>query len=464
VGTLLVYIVMGGNALVSLFYPWMGIVLAYLIAVLTPQNIWWWAFQGVRPLYWVLVPTLMGFVFSVLRHKVSLSALNTKLNWCVGILWLTSTLSFYFGPYVDVYNDYRFYDPEFMFSAWQKTCLAYFVAVLLIDSTAKLKAMVLVMIVTTIYMTYWANEQYFVYDKFGRLHGPRGVEPFGIYTDENNFAVLFVVGFPFLLYLDRYLNKRVLSWVIWPIIGFSWHAVFLTASRGALLAIVAILLVFVVRLKKNAAGLLILVGFLGAFIWQGGDLMKSRSSTIANYQEEESAASRLDAWEAAMGMMAAHPVTGVGFASFGQAFPDFSDTVPRIAHNTFFQISGECGVAAGLAYLVLMSSTLNRLRKNGVKLRRAAVTEKRRLYLCLNEACLMGLLGFFVCSLFLSLEKYEVLYYLLVVANGTLLGGSLLLSESDSGMNQVLRDVNKGNSREGNGQKSPRSTNMLAKP
>lgn len=413
---------MGGNALVSLFHPWVGIVLAYLIAVLTPQNIWWWAFQDVRPLYWVLVPTLMGFVFSALRHKVSYSALNTKLNWCVGILWLTSTLSFYFGPYVDVYNDYRFYDPAFMFSTWQKTLLTYCVAVVLIDCPKRLRALALVMVVTAAYMTYWANEQYFVHGKFGRIHGPAGLGGSSIYSDENNFAVLFVVGFPFLYYFAHYLNNRVMAWVSWTIILFSWHGVFLTGSRGALVGIVAVLLVFLMRRKTKAIALVAVVCFAGAFVWQAGDVMKDRSSTIVNFQEEDSASGRLEAWEAAIGMMVAHPLTGAGFAAFGQAFPDFSDKRPRIAHNTFFQIGGEWGVVAGVTYLVLIFSTLNRLLRNGARLRESATLDQSRLYYCLNEACLLGLTGFFVCSLFLSLEKYEMLYYLLILSNGVLVG------------------------------------------
>jgi probable O-glycosylation ligase (exosortase A-associated) len=307
-----------------------------------------------------------------------------------------------------------------MFSSWQKTCLLYVVGVILIDNARKLKAMSAVIIVTVAYLVYWANAQYFLYGKFGRLHGPMDLFGGGIYADENNFAVLFVVGTPFLLYFGLYLKRRMLSWMTWALIPFAWHAVFLTASRGALVAIAAVLVVFVIRLKNRAAGALVIAAFLGAFAWQAGEVMKSRSATISEYENEDSAASRIKAWEASIGMMAAHPITGVGFASFGQAFPDFSDIPPRIAHNTYFQIGGEWGVVAGAAYLVLIFSTLNRLRKNGNRLRKSMSTEVEKLYYYMNEACLLGLLGFFVCACFLSLQQYEVLYLLLLLSNGTL--------------------------------------------
>jgi probable O-glycosylation ligase (exosortase A-associated) len=425
-GTVVLYILIAANAALALFRPWIGIVLAYLIAVLTPQNIWWWAFEGLRPLYTVLLPTLVGFGIAVLRGAVSFTPLNTKLNWCVAGLWLTSTIAYYFGPYVDVVNDYRFYDPAFMFSTWQKTCLTYFVAVTLIDNTQKLKVLAVVLVISVAYMTLWANEQYFVFGKYGRMGGPVGLDGSSIYADENNFAVLFVVGAPFLYYFGRYLNSPILTLPVWAIIPFSWHAVFLTASRGALLGIAATLAGFALRSEKRSVGVITIVLFAVAFVWQAGPVMKERSSTITAYETEDSAGHRLAAWKAAIGMMEAHPLTGVGFASFGQAFPDFSNIPPRIAHNTFFQVGGEWGVAAAFAYLLLMISTLNRLRINGRLLRAMAETEEGRVYLYVNEACLLSLIGFFTCSMFLSLEKYEVLYYLLVLANATLIGGAAL--------------------------------------
>lgn len=426
-GIVILYIFMCSNALISLFYPWIGIFFAYIITILTPQNIWWWVFEGVRPLYWVFIPTLVGFILAVIRGKINFFGLNTKINLCVGTLWISFTIAYYLGPYVDVVNEYRFYDPSFMFSTLQKTYLTYLIGILLIDDTQRLKVFSMVMIATIIYMTYWANAQYFIYNKYGRLGGPIAIGGTSIYADENNFAVLFVVGFPFLLYLGSFLKgkSKILTCCVWAIIPFSWHAVFLTASRGALLGIVAVLLVFVVRLEKKSVAVLIMAGFFSAFMWQAGDIMKGRSSTIGNYQEEDSAAKRIDAWKASTKMMLAHPLTGVGFASFGQAFPDFSDSIPRIAHNTFFQIGGEYGVLAAITYLVLIFSTLNQLRINGIRLRNMNKNYLVNFYYCLNEACLLGLTGFFVCSLFLSLEKYEVFYYLLIMSNRVLCADAL---------------------------------------
>lgn len=429
-GTIILYLVLGGNAVAALWRPWIGIVLAFLIAILTPHNIWWWAFQSVRPVMWVLLPTVLGFGLVAMRGKLEFSGFKTRLNIWVVIFFGTLTLAYYVGPYVDVVNPYRFYDPAFMYSSVFKTFLTYFIAVLLIDDMRKAKWLAMVLVLTTVYMTYWANAQYFVNGVYGRVGGPVPIGGYSIYKDENVFAVLFVVGAPFVFYAAQYLQNRFLQWGAWLLIPFSWHAVFLTASRGALLAVGAVLMLFAWRSRSKALGAAVIVGFMVAFAWQAGDVMKSRSVTIVSYQEEESASGRIEAWTAATKMMLAHPLTGVGFASFGQAFPTFSESIPRIAHNTFFQVAGEQGVLGGLAYIIFTLTALNRLRRNGIALRKAKQSDDVRLAYCMNEACLLGFAGFTVCGAFLSLANYDIMYYLLILSNRTLLEGDALIERA----------------------------------
>lgn len=207
-------------------------------------------------------------------------------------------------------------------------------------------------------------------------------------------------------------------------IPFAWHAVFLTASRGGLLGIAATLALFILRSEKKFVGLLAIAAFASAFAWQAGGVMTERAVSIGEYDEDASATGRLEAWKAASKMMATHPLTGVGFASFGQAFPSFSNAEPRIAHNTIFQIGAEWGLIAVTAYLILVFSTLNRLRRNGGQLRRYPQDERTRFLYCLNEATLIGLFGLFICSMFLSLEAFEVFYYLLLLANAVLVASA----------------------------------------
>ena len=397
-----------------------------------------------RPSFDVSVPVLFGFALAGLRGRVRLSELNTPLNKMVALLWFFFTLSFVFGPYVDVVNRWRFFDPVEVFETISKILLMYFVGAALLDDTKKIKYGALVMIITFVYMTYWANAQYYIYHVYGRLHGPRGLNGDGIYYDQNYFAVLFVTGAPFLYFLSKQPRKRIAAVIGVLIILLSWNAIFLTASRGALVALLAVICVFAFRAKKKYMGVAVIAALGLAYWHDGGSIMKKRATTITNYSVSQSAEDRLDAWRAAIRMMEAHPFVGVGFASFGQAYPSYSKTHPRIAHDTFFQIGGECGIFAGALYLFLMGATVNRLRKNGNRLSVAIDDPEIRFYYLLNEACFYSLIGFFVCGVFLSLQAYSVWYYLLLMANAALhKSGNIQVAENTSSAMEIDGAVSK---------------------
>ena len=416
-GSALVKLAILVTALVSLFAPWIGVIAGHIVSVMTPQDIWWWDFLGMRPSFDVMVPVLIGFSIALLRGNAKLSRLNTPINKMVVSLWAFFSISLLFGPYVDVVNQWRFFNPDVAYATISKVFLSYFVAAVLLDDTKKVRWAALVMIVTFVYMTYWANAQYYIHHVYGRLHGPQSITGGGIYYDQNYFAVLFVTGAPFLYFLSKSLKYKFASLLAATIVLLSWNAIFLTASRGALVALVSMILIFVLRSKKKYIGLAV-VALLGLAYWHdGGSIMKKRATTITNYSVSQSAEDRLESWRAATRMMEAHPFTGVGFASFGQAYPTYSSHRPHIAHNTFFQIGGECGIFAGVLYLLLMGTTLNRLRKNANRLALISDDREAQFYYLLNEASFYSLVGFFACAMFLSLQTYSLWYYLLLMAN-----------------------------------------------
>jgi O-antigen ligase len=183
------------------------------------------------------------------------------------------------------------------------------------------------------------------------------------------------------------------------------------------------LLLIALRSKSKKLGLLLIPAFAVAYFWQAGDLMRERARTIDEYRTEASAASRLEAWSAALNMIADHPLTGVGLASFGPAFPEYSDKKPREAHNTILQITAETGVIAGVAYIAIVVSSILALWRNGNRLRREAVSHPENNLYLINEATLVSFCGLVACSLFLSLQMFEVFYFLCVMTNTVLFIG-----------------------------------------
>jgi len=408
-------------SVVSLARPWIGVAGAYLVAILTPQAVWYWNFADLRPALWILVPTYAGAVIALLRGQYPLGRLLSSRVLFLVTMWMCFVLSYFFGPYTEVSGPFRFTDPAWALSVLNKMFALCLLACLVMDETRKVWALAWIMAVSGSYLVYWANDQYLSGHVFLRLAGPVDVYGMGPYADENNFAMLFVVLQPFLWYLGHAVERKWLRWGMWLIIPFAWHAVFLTASRGGLVGIAVSGLVMALRSKRRVLGLLLLPAFFIAYQWQAGDIMKERAGTIGEYATETSAATRIEAWHAAARMIATHPMTGVGLASFGAAFPDFSDKKPREAHNTFLQIAAESGIVAGMMYLLLGVGSLVALWRNGNRLATARDRPAVNKLYYLNEAVLCGMCGFVACSLFLSLQMSEIFFYLCVLVQAILL-------------------------------------------
>jgi hypothetical protein len=417
VGRVFFLLLLSGVAAVSLARPWIGVVCAYLIAILTPQAVWFWNFEGLRPVYWVLLPTMIGFLVAAFQQKYTLATIRNSRVALLFVLWLCFLASYLFGPYVAAGGPYRFTDPAWAWSTLNKMFVLMLLGLVCLDDVKKLKALVGVFLLSGVYLIYWANDQYLSGRAWGRLRGPVDVYGVGIYSDENNFAMLFVVVLPFLWYAGQAFEKRIWRWAVWLIIPFGWHAIFLTASRGGLVGVAATILLTALRSKNKLLGLLLIPAFAGAYVWQAGDLMRSRAETISEFQTETSAATRLEAWTAAAGMIADHPITGVGLASFGPAYPDYSDKKPREAHNTFFQIAAESGLLAGVAYVLIYVISIRALWRNGTRLRRLSTTGPPAFVYLANEATLVSMFGLMVCSLFLSLQMFEIFYCLSLMVN-----------------------------------------------
>lgn len=418
-GSIVLYTCLTATAISAVVRPWIGVVAAYLFVILAPQTIWWWAFEGVRPVLWTLVPTLIGIFISLIQGKLNCASLKTKQNIFLLILWICFIISSYAGPYVGVISTYRWFTVEWERTLVNNMFLLYFAAILLIDSEKKLKCMALVMVISTLYLIYWCNDQYLTHQQIGRFGGPAGPNEDGVYADENAFAMLFVTGLPFVYYYGLYQKNKISRYGLWLFIPLGWHAVFLTGSRGGLSGLVITLLVSALRTTRRIVAIGLLACFILAYQWQAGDTMKGRAGTILDYQEESSAESRLNAWKAAIGMVKDNPLIGVGLASFGPAFPHYSTNRPRMAHNTFFQIAAESGVLACIMYLLIVATNLIDLWRNGNTLRQKYRAPDGNFLYCMNEALLTSFIGLVVCSVFLSLNDYEIFYFLCVLT-GTL--------------------------------------------
>lgn len=158
----------------------------------------------------------------------------------------------------------------------------------------------------------------------------RRIRGTGIFNDPNDLAMAFVVAVPFLL--GPIVRRRsplparaLASASLVPILT----ALYYTNSRGGVLGLGAVLVLYCWRVGK-AAGTLIAVVGLTALIALGPSRMSELDS------EDSSAQGRVQSWAAGLQMLKSHPVLGVGYLRY----TEFNDLV---AHNSFVHTLGELG-------------------------------------------------------------------------------------------------------------------------
>lgn len=148
-------------------------------------------------------------------------------------------------------------------------------------------------------------------------------------NDPNDLSQFLIALMAMMFFLYRKGSKfRNLVLVYLPL-GFLLYGMYLTHSRGAMVALTAAVVVAArkkIGLVPAAVGGGAMAVAMSALGWTGG-----RSVSL------ESGADRMDAWAAGLGMIKTHPLFGVGFARF----TDFHNLT---AHNTIVVCTAELGI------------------------------------------------------------------------------------------------------------------------
>lgn len=246
--------------------------------------------------------------------------------------------------------------------------------------------------------------------------GSRVYGPEGSYIAENNaLAVALITVIPLLRFLQTTLHK---SWHKHAMTGamlLCGVSVLGSHSRGALLAIAAMLAVLWWRGRnKLISGFIILaVGALALSTmppeWW------TRMESIQTYEEDRSAMGRLNAWQMAYNI-AKDNFFGGGFSIYRQSVynqyaPDPSYVVS--AHSIYFHMIGEHGFFGLFIYLCFGFSTwltCGWLRKHG--------RARPETQWCAELGAMMqvSIVGFGVGGAFLSLTYYDLPYYMMALA------------------------------------------------
>jgi O-antigen ligase len=283
---------------------------------------------------------------------------------------------------------------------------------MLISTQHRLQMTIRVIVLVETFASTWMYKQYYIY------HWPR---PLGPSADPNYEALSLVVTVPLAIWLARYEVRDLWKWVgriCSPILAF---AVFVSQSRGGVLALVVMAALAWVN-SRHKIRLVVGVAAAAAFmlaIGPGQMIKRLQQIQVQGQAEtgaEVSTRARVELAKAGISMMAAHPVFGIGLGQFKAVEFHYNPVLtdlepnPHIAHDTYIQLGAEGGIPTLALYLAILLVTLTTCRRA----QKAPGMPVDIASLALSFQ--IGLIGIMVAEFFLSAQYIKEVWVLISLA------------------------------------------------
>ena len=307
------------------------------------------AYLGPETLYGSFAGYHVQLMIAVLALFASLSSLReinlTRVPQTYALIGMSFAVLMSF-----VFNGLTRYSPDALFD-FLPTAFTFFFVLLNCKTKRHLQMLVFVLLCVSLFtilrgsMALWAGNAESPYlitqtnmaVPFSRLRGLAAI------NDPNDFAQFIVSLVPCLFFFwAPEKTLRNFFFVLVPS-GILLFGMFLTHSRGGILAFLAVVVV-ASRRKIGTIPSVIIAGCLFAVAtvigWSGG-----RDISV------ESGADRLEAWGTGLELLKSHPLFGVGF----QRFTEHNDIT---AHNTIVVCAAELGMVGLFFWVMFLILTL----------------------------------------------------------------------------------------------------------
>lgn len=270
---------------------------------------------------------------------------------------------------------------------------AFVVAANVLDTRARIRQATAVLVVASLFPALGAIHGYLTGTYL--VEGSRA-SWIGVFGNPNFLAYNLVVATPLALALRRssqMLRGRI-GWL--AVVAIYVVAILLTGSRGGALGLGAVLLLWLARSLARgriALGVALAIG-VAAFGAPSSPFNREDTHRNLSGAVDASAQGRIDAWRAALRMVYAEPILGVGIGAFVVGYERHApgDAGPaRAAHNSFAMVAAELGLPALAIFLIALVGAFLGL---GTAAKRASPRGA-----ALARGFQIALFGFVVCSL-----------------------------------------------------------------
>lgn len=385
------------------FRPFLGLLMFSWLAYMRPQDLSW-VMRSATLSQYVAVATLAGLGLSIVLPRVvpreRLATLRLQTFWLIALLaWVFLCCQTAVVPVMT----------QKLMGSFRNTIIIAVITTGLVRSPQRFRLMIMV-----IGMSLGALG--LKYALYATLRGGSVFTggPGGFMVDNNSFALCLNMALPLLAgiaMVEETKAIRVSALVL--AVGTSLTIVF-TLSRGGLLtlAMVALLLVWMSG-KRVLSAAFLLVCVAGFFLFANDDFQQlyfDRTSTIKNYDEDDSARGRIEEWETAKRIAKDYPVFGVGPGNLRVVYGSYSARERlKVTHNSFLQFLVDCGYPGMFLLVGVLALTLYRLQV----LRLRSKAEWVRTYARMLQISIMA---YVVGGSLLNMAYLDLIYHLVALS------------------------------------------------
>lgn len=385
---------------VILFKPHVGVLVWSWISYMNPHRLTYGMAYSFGFLTYVAGATIVGAFLAREPKKLP----PHPLTWLLLAYWTWVSLTTLTAAY-----------PEMAVPKWtlfSKILLFTLITTMFMQSKGRLHSLIWVIVLSLGFFGIKGGIFTILTGGSARVWGP----PDTFIEDNNQFALAIVMLVPLIRYLYSQATIKLMRWILLGMMLTSVFAIFGTQSRGALVAITAMVLFLVWKSKRFIFGVMVLVvvGSIGLVFMP--ESWRDRMSTISEYETDQSAQGRITMWKFAIDVANDHPVMGGGFNIFydegyrAAYLPE--GAIGRAVHSIYFEVLGEHGYIGLILFLLIGITTF---------FTGSAIIERTRNHADLKWAkelaamLQVSVVGYAAAGAFLNLATFDLYYHIIAI-------------------------------------------------
>jgi probable O-glycosylation ligase (exosortase A-associated) len=326
------------------------------------------------------------------------TALNITMLAFFAAVSLSAVNAFWLGGFIE---------------SWQyalRLIILFLLIINLIDSPEKFRQLGLVILFLTAFVCVLSVKEYFAQGGTGfRTSGITG----GMFASANDFAQIVDMFLPFPMLLFSHVRKAFHKLIFAGMVALGLMALVMTGSRGGFLGLLAVFFVLTWRSSRKVVLVFMAIIIIGAGLIFAPPTYLERIQSITEYEEDQSASDRIEAWKAGLRMFQSSPLTGVGAGCFNASSEQYGFEHDLVAHNTFVSVLAEMGAVGIVTFLLLFYFAFRGCDR--VRRRLESLNQKNSWPYLISTALTASLAAYMVTAFFLTTTFYPNIYMLLAM-------------------------------------------------